>query len=354
VSVQTNMNNLIILGEFDKDALQRSCAALHNLKVQGYSSLNIDMRTVTRGFAAEVLPFATRCRQLLVLGTDTLLELPEDPALQRLFRNSNWAYLIDPRQYAESDYFPDKHIPAVSYKDADSHFQAVNQVVDKLLSSLAGFSRDQLAALEWAVNEITDNVLNHACSAIGGVVQLTTKSKSNIVEFVVCDAGVGIPKTLRDAHADITSDVIALDRAIREGVTRNQTTNMGNGLFGSYRLAQLSNGYFSIYSGYAFMNFTPRGGLQVSLQPIPYSGTAIVCGISTAKPDILAEALSFRGERYTPGYSYVDKLVEKGGAIIILKDESKSFGSRDVARPVRVKIENLLARIMQHRLADVV
>jgi anti-sigma regulatory factor (Ser/Thr protein kinase) len=216
VSVQTNMNNLIISGEFDKDALQRSCAALHNLKAQGYSSLNIDMRTVTRGFAAEVLPFATRCRQLLVLGTDTLLELPEDPALQRLFRNSNWAYLIDPRQYAESDYFPDKHIPAVSYKDADSHFQAVNQVVDKLLSSLAGFSRDQLAALEWAVNEITDNVLNHACSAIGGVVQLTTKSKSNIVEFVVCDAGVGIPKTLRDAHADITSDVIALDRAIRE------------------------------------------------------------------------------------------------------------------------------------------
>ena len=157
-----------------------------------------------------------------------------------------------------------------------------------------------MAALEWAINEITDNVLNHASSPIGGLVQLTTKSKSNIVEFAVCDAGVGIPKTLREGHADLTTDVIALDRAIREGVTRNRTTNMGNGLFGSFRLAQLSDGYFSIYSGYALLNFTRKSGLRVSHQAIPYSGTAIVCGV---KPDILAEALSFRGERYTPGRS---------------------------------------------------
>ena len=56
----------------------------------------------------------------------------------------------------------------------------------------------------------------------------------------------------------------------------------------------------------------------------------------------MADALSFSGQKYTPGYSYVDKLVEQGGAVIILKEESKSFGSRDVAKPVRIKIENLL------------
>jgi anti-sigma regulatory factor (Ser/Thr protein kinase) len=301
------------------------------------------MNGLTRGFAAELLPFATRCRALLVAGVDTMLELPDDSTLSRLFKNSNWAYLIDPRQFEQSQYFSDKHIPAVSYSNSDTHYQAVNQVVDKLLSSLEGFSRDQLAALEWAINEITDNVLNHASSPIGGIVQLTTKSKSNIVEFVVCDAGVGIPKTLREAHANLTSDVDALDRAIREGVTRNKTTNMGNGLFGSFRLAQLSDGYFSIYSGYALLEFTRKRGIQVFRQTIPYSGTAVVCGISTAKPDILSEALSFRGERYTPSHSYVDKLVEEGNTLIKLKDESKSFGSRDAARPVRIKLENLLA-----------
>jgi hypothetical protein len=118
---------------------------------------------------------------------------------------------------------------------------------------------------------------------------------------------------------------------------------MGNGLFGSFRLAQLSKGYFSIYSGHALLQYTDENGLQVSNQSIPYSGSAIVCGISTATPDILSEALSFKGEKYTPGYSYVDKLVETGNTTILLNQESKSFGSRDAAKPVRIKLENLLA-----------
>ena len=188
-------SSLIISGVFDREALQRSCAALYRVKEQGYGSVNIDMRTVTRGFAADLLPFATRCRELLVIGVDTLLELPEDAALSRLFKNSNWAYLIDPRQYDQSQYFSDKHIPAVSYADADSHFQAVDQVVDKLLSSLEGFSRDQLAALEWAVNEITDNVLNHASSAIGG---------SLLSTLTVLPAAGRLFRSLRQAQAEST------------------------------------------------------------------------------------------------------------------------------------------------------
>ena|SRR5579863_627888 len=344
MSILTNANNLIITGDFSRETLLRSCAALHNLQTRdGYRSVHVDLRGVTKCFATEMLPFATHCRDLLHAGVDTVLELPDDPLLARLFKNSNWAYLIDPQQYEKSSYVSNKHIPAAIYTSADTHYQAVNEIVDKLLGLLEGFTRDQLAALEWAVNEITDNVLNHASSAVGGIVQLTTKSKSNVVEFVVCDAGVGIPRTLREAHKDLTSDVAALDRAIREGVTRNRSTNMGNGLFGSFRLAQLSDGYFSIHSGYARLDFNQKDGLRVSQLASPYSGTAIVCGINTAKPDILAEALSFRGTKYVPSNSYVDRLIENSGASVMLKEISQSFGSRDAAKPVRVRLENLLA-----------
>jgi hypothetical protein len=193
------------------------------------------------------------------------------------------------------------------------------------------------------VNEITDNVLNHASSPIGGAVQLTTKSKSNIVEFVVCDAGLGIPRTLREAHPHLTSDSQALDAAIREGVTRNKTTNMGNGLYGSFRLANLSSGYFSINSGFAILKYNKARGLHITQEQIPYGGTAIVCGISTANPDILSEALSFRGKPYSPGFSVVDRIIDLEGAVIKLKDEVKSFGSRDAAKPVRIKIENIIS-----------
>lgn len=342
--IQTEMNTLKIVGDFDNATFQRACAALHHLtSSRGYHSVNIDFQGLTKGFAAELLPFAMRCRHLLAQGIDTMLELPNEPSLARLFKNSNWAYLIDPRQYEKSDYASGRHIPAVTFNDSDTHFQAVDLVVDKLLGTLEGFSRDQLAALEWAVNEITDNVLNHASSPIGGAVQLTTKSKSNIVEFVVCDAGLGIPSTLREAHPNLTSDSQALDAAIREGVTRNKSTNMGNGLFGSFRLANLSNGYFSINSGFAILKYNKNTGLRVTREQIPFVGTAIVCGISTANPDILSQALSFRGEQYSPGFSYVDRIIDAEGAMINLKDEVRSFGSRDAAKPVRVKIENLIS-----------
>ncbi|MBL8564591.1 MAG: DUF4325 domain-containing protein [Hyphomicrobiaceae bacterium] len=343
MSISTSGNDLVLSGSFNREALQRSCAAIHNLRKQGCTSVNIDMTKLATGFAADLLPFATHCRALLIDGFGAFLRLPEDPKFSRLFVNSNWAHLIDPRQFDPSSFASNKHLPAMIYVDAETHYQSVNQIMNKLLGSLEGFSRDQLAALEWAVNEITDNVLNHADSRVGGVVQLTTFSKSGIVEFIVCDTGVGIPKTLRDAHVHLTSDVDALDRAIREGVTRNRQTNMGNGLFGSYRISQLSNGYFSIYSGYAMLSLTKKAGLHVAKQAIPYQGTAIVCGIATDNPNLLSEALAFKGEKYTPGYSYVDKLVEDGGATIVLTNEAKSFGSRDVAKPVRIKIENLLS-----------
>ena len=137
--------------------------------------------------------------------------------------------------------------------------------------------------------------------------------------------------------------ISVLMSAIREGVTRNKTTNMGNGLYGSFRLANLSSGYFSINSGFAILKYNKARGLHITQEQIPYGGTAIVCGIETANPDILSEALSFRGKPYSPGFSVVDRMIDLEGAVIKLKDEVKSFGSRDAAKPVRIKIENIIS-----------
>jgi len=188
-----------------------------------------------------MMPLAAVCRAKLLEGVDVMLELPTDGKLARLFNNCNWSHLVDPRTHEPSAYKPQNHLPALMYKDAGAHFETVDRVMELLLRQLDGFTRDQLAALEWAINEITDNVLNHAESPIGGIVQVSVNQKKGILELTVCDTGLSIPETLRRAHPTITSDSEALDRAIREGVTRNPQTNMGNGLFGSYRVSQLSN-----------------------------------------------------------------------------------------------------------------
>jgi anti-sigma regulatory factor (Ser/Thr protein kinase) len=314
---------------------------MHNLSKLGYTSINLDLSKTSSAFAADMMPLAAVCRAKLLEGVDIMLELPTDAKLARLFNNCNWSHLIDPRTHEQSAYKPHHHLPALIYKDSKVHFQTIDQIMELLLRQLDGFTRDHLAALEWAINEITDNVLNHAESPIGGVVQVSINQKRGLLEVVVCDAGHSIPVTLGKAHPSITSDTDALDRAIREGVTRNSQTNMGNGLFGSYRVSQLSKGHFSIYSRYATLDFKERTGLHVTREDIPFPGTVVVCGIKLDNPEVLLEALSFKGEQHTPGYTYVDRATEEDVVVLRLKEQSASFGSREAGKGLKNKIMTL-------------
>ncbi|MCF6343685.1 MAG: hypothetical protein L3J15_03265, partial [Devosiaceae bacterium] len=204
--VDKNTNNIIFEGDFEESDLGFALAAFHNLtSKRGYLSIVLDFSKTVKAFAPDILPFCIYIRDQLHRGIDTTLILPSDAKTSRLFKNANWANLMDPRQFPKSDVTTHLHLPAQLYKTGEGQHKAVDDTIQILLSSMKNLTRNQLAALEWAVNEITDNVLNHAESSVGGVMQVTARSKGQIVEFVVCDAGVSIPKTLRNAHTDITS-----------------------------------------------------------------------------------------------------------------------------------------------------
>lgn len=150
-----------------------------------------------------------------------------------------------------------------------------------------------------------------------------------------------MPSTLRNAHKNLTSDVAALDAAIREGVTRNPKTNQGNGLYGSYRLAHLSEGRFALYSRFASLSYSRSTGLHSKTEKVPFMGTAVALTINIENPDLLSEALTFRGKRHSP-FSYVDRINEEEEYLIKLSEVASSFGSRAAASPVRTKVENIL------------
>lgn len=79
-----------------------------------------------------------------------------------------------------------------------------------MLGAIPELERTDFAAFEWAVNELTDNVLVHSESTVGGLVQVSTFVKfSKRVQFVVADAGIGIPTSLRSGHPEINSDTEA-------------------------------------------------------------------------------------------------------------------------------------------------
>jgi hypothetical protein len=156
----SNLNNLAFVGDFDRPDLRRLLAALHNARNSGFASANLDLTQLSRAFTPAILPLAVNCRYLLHLGFEVRLELPENAKLERLFENSNWAYLIDPFSYQKSNFDSKAHLPAILYTNPDEQFAAVEKVINLVLRNLELADRQQLASIEWSVNEIADNVLN--------------------------------------------------------------------------------------------------------------------------------------------------------------------------------------------------
>lgn len=352
--ISSNGNIIVIENSFEFDELRRTTAALNDLITKkGYQDIVIDFQACTSAFPGPVLGVCALVKQYKHNNIDFSLRLPIKDTLNRLFINANWASIIDPVNYSSSRFKGLKQIPATQYLTYEEQHSAVSIILDKIMSSLEGFTREDLAAIEWSINEIMDNVINHSESSIGGFVQLSTFQRNRKrVEYVVCDSGVGIPKTLRPSKPEINSDADALDHAIREGVTRNSTTNQGNGLFGAFEVSRVSEGYIEIHSGYGSLVYNKHYGLHVKTEQIPIQGTIIVGCIDYSNPGLLAKALKFGGKTHYPTDFIELKFEDDSEDKIFFKmhEESRSFGSRRSAEPVMMKLKNLIKICQNYKI----
>ena len=316
----------------------------HAIERTGCQSITVDLSDCTSAFPNSMLSVCAQVMGYRNAGTDFSLKLPKKQKLSNLFLNANWAHLLDPHQFDPSSFRGYTRIPATQYKTSEQQQNAVNKIVDVILGAIPDMQRADFAAFEWSINELTDNVLVHSKSSIGGLIQVSTFQKINKkVQFVVADSGIGIPDSIREGHPE-KSDMEAINMAIQEGVTRDKRVGQGNGLFGSYQICSRSNGDFSVDSGYARLEYTEKKILSVSDHKIPYSGTLVVATVDFSEPNLLEQALSFRGKKYTP-VDYVETNYERSDDNVIifkLKEQATSFGSRVSGKPIRTRLSNLL------------
>lgn len=343
--ISTKNNRIVFQGSFRLSQLHRSLAGLHQaIQEAGYVDVVLDFSDCETAYSPPMLAICAQVAKLHYEGIDFSLVLPKSDKLQRLFRNANWAYFLDPRKYEPSTFRGYTQVPATRYSSAEDQSKAVNRIVNAILGAIPNIARKDFAALEWAINELTDNVLVHSQSPVGGLVQVSTFQRDKKrVEFIVADAGIGIPNSLRLGHPELTSDSEALDKAIREGVTRDKNVGQGNGLFGTYQICSRSKGSFQVESGYGRLSFYEPPGLKIGLQAVPYEGTLVVAEIDFSVPDLLQEALKFNGRVNEP-FDYVESHYEDTAArrvIFKVADETNSFGSRVAGRPLKNRLSNL-------------
>lgn len=338
-------NRIIFQGELYIGDLLGSIALLRQAVTAGFENLALDFSACQVAFAPLILALCTEVMKLRNEGVAFHVELPEKPDLARLFRNANWAHFLAPNENPPSEFKGFTQVPATHFTNDMEQRQAVNRIVNGVLGAIPNLDRRELSALEWSVNEIADNVLVHSRSPIGGLIQVSTFQRaSKRIQYIVADAGVGIPGTLRPSHPELTSDAAALERAIREGVTRDSDVGQGNGLYGSYQICSHSKGSFHLESGYGKLAFTEPLGLRVTTERVPFNGTLVVAQINFSDPRLLAEALSFGGRQHIPT-DFVEMTYEQHDrpeVLFLMRNETTSFGSRIAGTPVRNKLLNLV------------
>ncbi len=343
--INRNNNRITIDGDYADNNLHYLLATIHKaVEVSGYQDLILDFSACTKAFPSSMLATCAQVMSKRENGIDFQLVLPTDQKINRLFNNTNWAYLLDPGMNRPSTFQGYTQVPALQYKNPEQQHASVNQIVNAILGAIPNMERSSFAAFEWSINEITDNVLTHAESNIGGIVQVSTFIRNKkIVQFLVADAGQTIPKTLRSTHSEISSDLDALDQAIREGVTRDKNIGQGNGLFGSFQICSHCKGEFQVESGHAKLYYSDSRGLHIKNENVPYDGTLVIASIDFSKPELLEEALRFGGDRHVP-VDFVETNYEGANSeeiTFVMKNEAKSFGTRPAGTPIKTRLSNL-------------
>lgn len=273
--------------------------------------------------------------------------LPKDRNLQGVFQANNWAHFMSPLLHEQSSDVGDRHLPLRRYATGQEQQKIVDDTLELMLHQMK-VDRPVLHALEWSLNEITDNVLNHAEAQEGGLIQVVTFREQRRIQFAVADGGRGMLASMREVQPKLRRDTDAIGEAMRQGVTRSKEVGQGNGLAGALRIATGSNGSMTILSG--------RGEVRVMKPPqaaehitytnrLPlseeFSGTMVFVELMADQLVNLEDALDFGGGG--PDFDYIDARYGEGETIQLkVADESVGFGSRVAGDGLRTKIDNLL------------
>ena len=312
--------------------------------MRGYSDIILDFSQANRAYPNGMIAILCSADDLRRKNIGISISLPVESNLQRLFLNTNWAHFLDAGSYARSETEHERHLATHRFTDHNEQQRVVNNLMDVVMRNTT-MSRDMIAGLEWSINEITDNVLNHAECEEGGLVQVSTYRDNAMVDFAVGDSGGGILASLRQGFPTLTTDAQAIGEAVKAGVTRSPDAGQGNGLAGTMRIATGSGGNFQLTSGQAqLVVYGGESKLHRRKKPQTFVGTLVTAAFGLNQKFHLAELLGFSGTPAQP----VDLIelqyeTDAGDALVLkLANETTGFGSRRAGLQLRTKCLNLL------------
>ena len=196
-------------------------------------------------------------------------------------------------------------------------------------------------SIEWCMNEVMDNVLQHSTTEKGYVMAQIHKS-SKVFAFCVFDSGIGMYNSLKDTKHHPEKPIDAITLALQERVTRDEKVGQGNGLWGLARIVAEANGQMEISSNGAKYSFlagsvrtTKEGGFVLSKE---FGTSYLDVRIGYEAPIDITTALG----GYTPTDLWLESLEDDDNNYVLKVQELASgTGTRQAA----LKLRNIATNI---------
>lgn len=327
----------------------------HLSALDGTASVLVDLSHVRFAHPSGMAPIVAEIRRLTAEGWQFDVALPDDDFIAEYFHKAGWVAAITGESSGSGFALPgSSFIPLTLYESAAQ----LNPVLTDALRHFTHHSVYEsgvLEGIEWAINEVADNVLIHA-GGVPGWIQLAEQPKKGMMEIVVVDCGQGICSSLHERYPDLADDREALQKAVEKGVTRNPEVGQGNGLAGTLRIAIAADGWVNLYSGGGLLRYMPdnpvkadrgvgrppsRAAQNLYLEQVArFQGTVVSLTIPTNRRLDVAGALW--GHR--PTSIFENEYVTDSGSDVVFRvaEESSGFGNRHSARPLRHHLHNML------------
>lgn len=303
-------------------------------RVRNKHSVIIDFSAVKKMFPNALVPCAGIIKYYESNGID-LSFTNYSPALEH-------SQLLNPIPFDGDS----RHVMSRVWKFSSS--EEVYKIVDAYIVELqksAKFYKGVLNSIEWSLNEVMDNVIQHSKIGYGYVMGQLHPSTKNIA-FAVFDCGQGIYNSLKDSVHNPRNAVDAITLAIQEEVTRDKKVGQGNGLFGLHSIVKQGQGKLVITSGKGSYSINPIDAKTYNKLPcisLETPGTIVDFQLSYENDMSLDKALIFRGKQYDITSIHFEEYEDDYGKdVYIIKDKAEGTGTRESASRVKNEVLNIM------------
>ncbi len=296
----------------------------------------LDFTDVRSPFPNGMTPIISLVERRCADGLRVKLVKPSRSNVDYLFERSGWYHFICPKEYPATELTIHRRYNFHRFETDQELNDTVNYLVTNVLQS-GNLAKGIPQAFEWIANELGGNVLVHA-ETTHGWMQATVYPEHQRLNLVVCDGGIGIPRSMRKTFEGV-SDLEALELAVRGQVTSKPEFGQGNGLAGSIAIVLFGSGQLSLTSSKARLVIL-EGKVQPKRRFFPaFPGTMIDIQIITDREVSLQQALW----GHEP-VSYFETHFEddKGNLELNLREFATSFGNRVTGQRIRTMVENML------------